>query len=207
MAQEAFELHELLVKAAIAGPYVMVGQSVGGLLVRLYALRYANDVAGVVLVDPTHESGVLGSLRYGGMVRLREKATGRAIPTPTLLGPADVMDPPDSDYMAEELAQLYRARLDRPRMLGRTPLVVLAAGKRPAAPPGIAAAEWARLRDERDEQVRDLTELSANAIYFQDSNSGHAIHSGNPSLVVRAIHAVLDAIATGRPVELPETIR
>ena len=80
MRQEVFELHALLDATKEAPPYVMVGQSIGGLLVRLYADAYPGDVAGVVLVDPTHESGVLGSGRYGGMVRLREKATGRPVP-------------------------------------------------------------------------------------------------------------------------------
>ena len=39
-----------------------------------------NPDDGVVLVDPTHESGQLGSMRYGDIVRLREKATGRRVP-------------------------------------------------------------------------------------------------------------------------------
>jgi pimeloyl-ACP methyl ester carboxylesterase len=50
----ATELHTLLTRAGIAGPYVLVGHSVGGLYVRVYAARYPDEVAGLVLVDASH---------------------------------------------------------------------------------------------------------------------------------------------------------
>ena len=49
------ELHRLLGAAGVPGPYVLVGHSFGGLLVRLYAARYPQEVAGLVLVDSAHE--------------------------------------------------------------------------------------------------------------------------------------------------------
>jgi len=45
------ELHALLGAAGVAGPYVMVGHSFGGMLARVYAARYPKDVAGLVLID------------------------------------------------------------------------------------------------------------------------------------------------------------
>ena len=48
------ELHTLLTKAGIDGPYVLVGQSFGGLYVRMYADLYPKEVAGMVLVDSSH---------------------------------------------------------------------------------------------------------------------------------------------------------
>jgi pimeloyl-ACP methyl ester carboxylesterase len=48
------DLHALLHRAGIAPPYVVVGHSVAGLYDRLYADRYPNDVAGMVLVDPVY---------------------------------------------------------------------------------------------------------------------------------------------------------
>jgi len=50
-AQFAQELHTLLQNANIPGPYVMVGHSLGGFAVRVFAHEYASEVAGVVLVD------------------------------------------------------------------------------------------------------------------------------------------------------------
>lgn len=46
------ELRSLLAVADVPPPYVLVGHSFGGLLVRVYAALHANDVAGMVLVDP-----------------------------------------------------------------------------------------------------------------------------------------------------------
>lgn len=49
------ELHALLTNASILGPYVLVGHSTGGMLVRLYANNYPDEVVGMVLVDAQHE--------------------------------------------------------------------------------------------------------------------------------------------------------
>ena len=46
------ELHALLERAAIPPPYVLVGHSFGGLTMPLFAARYPQETAGVVLVDP-----------------------------------------------------------------------------------------------------------------------------------------------------------
>lgn len=50
-AQFANELHTLLQNADIPGPYVVVGHSLGGFSVRVFAYEYASEVAGVVLID------------------------------------------------------------------------------------------------------------------------------------------------------------
>jgi pimeloyl-ACP methyl ester carboxylesterase len=49
------ELHTLLSRAVAAPPYILVGQSFSGLLVRLFAYKYPQEVAGLVLLDPAHE--------------------------------------------------------------------------------------------------------------------------------------------------------
>jgi pimeloyl-ACP methyl ester carboxylesterase len=51
----AQDLHALLNAAGERPPFVMVGASLGGILVRLYQADYPGDVVGLVLVDPSSE--------------------------------------------------------------------------------------------------------------------------------------------------------
>lgn len=56
-AQEVVDdLHAALATAGETGPYVLVGHSMGGLYVQLYAYQYPDAVAGLVLLDPTPET-------------------------------------------------------------------------------------------------------------------------------------------------------
>jgi pimeloyl-ACP methyl ester carboxylesterase len=54
-ARIADKLHQLLEAGGVRPPYLLVGHSLGGLVVRLYAARHPGTVAGMVLVDPTPE--------------------------------------------------------------------------------------------------------------------------------------------------------
>jgi pimeloyl-ACP methyl ester carboxylesterase len=198
MKQEVFELDALLKAAKVAGPFVMVGHSIGGLLVRLYAERYSGDVVGVVLVDPAHESMMLGSVRFGGWVRLREKAAERAVPEPRREGKPSTQYNPEDDYLAEEFQQIYLSRKTNPEPLGKRPLIVLAAGKG-SPPPGTSEDMWAQLRVEKDGQKIDLSRLSSNSKFILDPSSGHNIHTNNPQLVARAIEEVLAALSKSIP--------
>ena len=53
--QAAFELHSLLNEAGEQGPYILVGASYGGHIVRLFAHDYPEQVSGVILVDTRPE--------------------------------------------------------------------------------------------------------------------------------------------------------
>ncbi|MGC2183674.1 MAG: alpha/beta hydrolase [Terriglobales bacterium] len=48
------DLQELLQRAPVAGPYVLVGHSIGGEYVRIFTSKFPSEVAGVVLVDSSH---------------------------------------------------------------------------------------------------------------------------------------------------------
>ncbi len=52
------DLHALLERAAIDPPYILVGHSIAGLYEPLYADRYPNDVAGMVLIDPVYPNEI-----------------------------------------------------------------------------------------------------------------------------------------------------
>jgi pimeloyl-ACP methyl ester carboxylesterase len=189
MRQEVFELHAMLQAARVAGPYLLVGHSYGGLLVRLYADKYPGDVAGVVLVDPTHESTRLSVQRRGeataSWIRIREGATGLVVPEPRATKSGPPSESPD--YWAEELQQMHDARARNPQPLGDRPLIVLA-GTRPSAPPGdTPEALWTDLVREKLAQKADLARLSRNGRLIEDPASGHHIHTDNPRLVASAI--------------------
>jgi pimeloyl-ACP methyl ester carboxylesterase len=53
--QSVGELHVLLTKAAVPGPYILAAHSFGGYIARIYASQFRSSLSGVVLVDPSHE--------------------------------------------------------------------------------------------------------------------------------------------------------
>ncbi len=77
--QICFELHTALHNAGIKGPYILVGQSFGGFLVRTFARYYPNEVAGIVLVEAVQENE---RIFMGGdsPKRIRDLATGKTEP-------------------------------------------------------------------------------------------------------------------------------
>ncbi len=78
--QFAKELHTLLQQAGIPGPYVLVGHSMGGLTVRVFAHEYPAEVAGIVLIDSMSP----GQAREPARPRL---AANLSIRTPCVAGP------------------------------------------------------------------------------------------------------------------------
>jgi pimeloyl-ACP methyl ester carboxylesterase len=53
-ARLATELRELLRAGEIPPPYILVGHSFGGLVMRLFACRHPADTAGLILLEPAH---------------------------------------------------------------------------------------------------------------------------------------------------------
>jgi pimeloyl-ACP methyl ester carboxylesterase len=93
MHQIVYELHTLLEKANVKPPFVLVGHSYGGWLVRLYASTYPAAIVGMVLV----EAGADDPWRMmpdGKLVRVGDLATTRPIPTVKSANPLRVSDIP-----------------------------------------------------------------------------------------------------------------
>lgn len=53
----ADELHTILEKKKISGPYVVIGHSAGGFLARYFANKYPKNIVGLFLIDPYQEMG------------------------------------------------------------------------------------------------------------------------------------------------------
>jgi pimeloyl-ACP methyl ester carboxylesterase len=62
----AADLHTLLQRAGVPGPYVLAGHSFGGLYVMSFAARYPADVAGMVLIDGTPADAFTALPDYAG---------------------------------------------------------------------------------------------------------------------------------------------
>jgi pimeloyl-ACP methyl ester carboxylesterase len=79
-AQLNLELHDALAKLGERGPFVLVGHSFGGPVVRNYAITYPHEVAGIVFVDAAEEES---RFTFGSKaILIRGSAKGRAIPAP-----------------------------------------------------------------------------------------------------------------------------
>ncbi|MBA3415247.1 MAG: alpha/beta hydrolase, partial [Chloroflexia bacterium] len=113
------DLHALLRIAGVPGPYVLVGHSFGGLLVRLYAATYPDEVAGMVLVDAASEEieATLTPAQLAGFLA------------------ANAVDPPEvasfADYETIDFGAGFAtmAAAEAARPLPPLPLVVLARGR------------------------------------------------------------------------------
>ena len=111
-AQINLELRDALAKLGEKGPFVLVGHSYGGPVIRNFALTYPHDVAGMVQVDAAFE-GMRVGIGGGKTMRLGEDAKGQSIPAPREAMkdsdkpslPADVAIPPE----LEQLDPMYKA--------------------------------------------------------------------------------------------------
>ena len=100
MIQEAFDVRRLLLLAGERGPYLLVGQSLGGMIMRVFQERYPQDVAGIVLVDAYSEDSQLGI--NGKLERVRLQAKRRQIPGPrTSVEESDQLTPTERAQIRE----------------------------------------------------------------------------------------------------------
>jgi len=109
-AQINLELLDALKKLGEKGPYVLVGHSYGGPVVRSFAMTYPHDVAGMVQVDAAFE-GMRVGIGGGKTLRLGEDAKGKSIPEPreTMLASDKPAIPADAQPQGpNELDPMYK---------------------------------------------------------------------------------------------------
>lgn len=110
--QEAFDLHSALEKAGERPPYVLVGHSLGSMVVRSFADAYRKEVAGMVLVGPANENGKLGF--RGQFVLMRTLATDRPIPPVHTFAESPPVPAASADADSCRARALRSARIVRP---------------------------------------------------------------------------------------------
>jgi pimeloyl-ACP methyl ester carboxylesterase len=169
--QIAKELHTLLLNGHIPGPYVLVGHSVGGLFVQMYANLYPHDVSGVVLVDSTHP----------------EQAKRLA----AALGPAFTIQARQSfpvEGMAYDDLLAIQAQVDALKNeFPDVPLIVLVRSRFNPGPTWTAD----QLRQAWMSLQIDLSKRSSRGKLLIAENSSHDIPNDRPDLVIQSIHEVV----------------
>jgi pimeloyl-ACP methyl ester carboxylesterase len=208
-AQIAADLHTLLQRGHVPGPYVLAGHSFGGLYVLTFAARYPGEVAGLVLVDstapastpkPAASPGDGGSYDVLGRVSALASASAR-LGVARLYGQIAVSDlPPRSEgevratvatasnlrstideyVQAGASAQQAAALTD----FGAKPLVVLTAGK------GNDAA-WPAKQNR-------LATLSTNSVHRVIAGATHEGLVGDEQFAASTTQAILDVVSSVR---------
>lgn len=181
-------LRTLLSNAGIPGPYILVGHSAGALNVLLYGYRYPEEVAGMVLLDPSNPVWA---------TRLREN-----LPTPS---PGEALDLSGCRQSIERFLRFWNTLGNAGRWdlaasveqvqtitsLGDLPLVVITAGVIDSDCPGkFGEMERQFWRDLHAEYAR----LSTNGVQITAENSNHFIHQRDPQLVVDTILKLVEQV-------------
>lgn len=174
-AQVVQELRALLRARQLPPPYVLVGHSLGGLYMQLYARQYPAEVAALVLVDSTHPEQMRGA--------------GNPDLWPTWLKVAFRLG--TSDVVKQELAALDATgqRVASLPVDPSVPVFVLSALQTPGASSALA-------EDVRQKRA-DFAHLYPGSTQVW-VDSGHAIPLEKPEAVVTAIRAALQAARAPR---------
>jgi len=186
-AQDAVDdLTAVLVRAEVPGPYVLVGHSFGGYVVRLFAAQHPDDIVGVVLVDSSHQEQP---------AQLQSRVSAAAWDEVSVFFGAD--NPENMDFTASA-SQVRRAQ-----SLGSLPLVVLEATEQATNTTEAGISETTATEIDTamsslwPELQADLATLSTEGTHRVVTDSGHFIHEDNPTAVVAAITNVLSGVDTG----------
>jgi pimeloyl-ACP methyl ester carboxylesterase len=193
----AEDLDGVLKALGIAGPLVLVGHSIGGIYLRTYAALHLDRVAGMVLVDSSHEAQRKVIPRY---LSPRDRVLA-ALTLPQLIirsrdwrGGGDRRSCVTEFRMFKRLSAADQALA--PGALDDRPLIVVTRGPASKTRPGRLWRAWHELQ-------QDLARLSANSCHVVSDSPNHYLNDGDPELVISAISAVVRSARTGAPVGAP----
>jgi pimeloyl-ACP methyl ester carboxylesterase len=169
------DLHALLSAARVPGPYVMVGASTGGLIIRQYASLYPAEVSGLVLVDAISEA-MEGLMSPGQFARYNRYY---------LQSPSEDA----AQYKDLEAIDFYRSFAEmKPlrRSPRRLPVFVLSANYGFSAPPGVwrGFSELVNRTWKRSQLYLAKLHPGTKRVVVL---SGHQIHVNRPALVARFV--------------------
>jgi len=162
------ELRTLLHSKDMKPPYILVGHSLGGLYMQLFARRYPEEVNALILVDSTHPQQLDGE---GALEKQSFLARG-------ILG---VLVTGAAKDELDLLPQTGKQVLDLPT-LSNKPVFVLSASK--------PLNETSKVANDANEKRKNITRLypGSKQIWI---DSGHAIPLERPESVTSAIREVL----------------
>ncbi len=206
----AVDLHELVRRAPIPPPFVLVGASFGGFNVRVYDALYPDDVAGMVLVDSSHfdereriptayfphaQSMLAQVLRQVGLLRVFMDADPGPLPkglTAQDLAITNSFEPKTLVANTKELFLESAKQARAARGLGDRPLVVLTAGRPPGQAHSPVEVRQAQYRQRVWIQMQQqLARLSTRGRQVVVPDSRHGIQFDAPYAVIAAIREVV----------------
>jgi pimeloyl-ACP methyl ester carboxylesterase len=197
--REVDELHTLSAAAAVESPYVLVGHSLGALNVQVFASRYSQEVAGMVLIDPPPLDWLLGK-RF---TDLREMALAQTDEWQSMADQADQ----SSEKSDQESAVFLRAIASEFReMFGETVRLLVSIDAFGDLPLAVIASEKAnpQFGEEAEayqqlwiEQSRLLAQKSFHGSFILAAGCSHLIYEDNPDLVVKTIQQIIETARAG----------
>ena len=194
--REAEELKALLEKASVPGPYVLVGHSLGALNTQVFASKYPDEVAGMVLLDPPPLSFLLGQA-YTNLRAMAEQMTAEwqniADSSATSADAGERAKSSFFQMIASEHREMFgeTARMvDAIPTFGDMPLIVVAAGK-PNPAFGEGAGEYQKYWIE---QSRALAGKSTKSKFILIEESSHYLYLDAPELVAETILSVVRSV-------------
>jgi len=175
----AEELRALLSNAGLGGPYVLVGHSMGGVNVRLFASEHLDDVAGMVLIDAVGDEQFT---RWFVLFPEPMKAEFRK-------GLTALPEGLDFDTYVSGIADMSSSS----RTLGDRPLVVLSHGKA-QHDPGVSPEVQSEMEGVWADMQKQMCRLSSSCSQTIAQESGHFIQRDEPQLVVDSVRTVVESV-------------